>query len=37
MISKEQLKNKLDSSRIRSLQSSNKAAYPSNTQMAKNL
>ena len=37
MISKEQLKNKLDASRIRSLQSSNKAAYPSNTQMAKNL
>lgn len=37
MISKEQLKAKLDASRARELQSSNKAVYPSNTQMAKNL
>lgn len=37
MISKEQLKSKLDSAKIKSLESSNKNAYPSQLQMAKNL
>jgi hypothetical protein len=37
MINKEQLKSKLDSAKIKNLQSSNKILYPSQLQMAKNL
>jgi hypothetical protein len=37
MIDKEQLKARLDSSKIRSLQGYKNNNYPSNTQMAKNL